>query len=101
MTWFREHLQSPKVGEEALVKALRHYPNRQDLRLRLMERYANRKEVESFAQLGREMFLMTRGRNKEWPDDTWSQQRVATSHSTRSCIGIGNGVHGTRISTVL
>ena len=67
MTWFREHLQSPKVGEEALVKALRHYPNRQDLRLRLMERYANRKEVESFAQLGREMFLMTRGRNKEWP----------------------------------
>jgi len=34
MTWFREHLQSTKVGEEALVKALRHYPNRQDLRLR-------------------------------------------------------------------
>lgn len=67
LTWFREHLQSPKVGEEALVKALRQYPNRQDLRLRLMERYANRKEVESFAQLGREMFLMTRGRNKEWP----------------------------------
>ena len=27
----------------------------------------SRKEVESFAQLGREMFLMTRGRNKEWP----------------------------------
>jgi len=67
LTWFREHLQSSKVGEEALVKALRQHPNRQDLRLRLMERYANRKEVESFAQLGREMFLMTRGRNKEWP----------------------------------
>ena len=67
LSWFREHLRSGRVSEQDLVKALRRYPNRQDLRLRLMERYANRQEVESFAQLAREMFHLTRGRNKEWP----------------------------------
>lgn len=67
LSWFREHLRSGRVSELDLVKALRRYPNRQDLRLRLMERYANRQEVESFAQLAREMFHLTRGRNKEWP----------------------------------
>jgi len=67
LSWFREHLKSGRVSEQDLVKALRRYPNRQDLRLRLMERYANRQEVESFAQLAREMFQLTRGKNKEWP----------------------------------
>ncbi len=67
LSWFREHLRSGRVSELDLVRALRRYPNRQDLRLRLMERYANRQEVESFAQLAREMFQLTRGRNKEWP----------------------------------
>lgn len=67
INWFRQHLTSGRVSEEDLIKALKQYPLRQDLRLRLMERYANRKEIEAFARLGREMFQVTRGHNEEWP----------------------------------
>ena len=68
LAWFSEHLQSAKVSDDALTEALRGLPNRQDLRLRLMQRYAQQKDVTRFAMLGQEMFRMTRGRNPEWPE---------------------------------
>ena len=68
LAWFSEHLQSAKVSDDALTEALTGLPNRQDLRLRLMQRYAQKKDVTRFAMLGQEMFRMTRGRNPEWPE---------------------------------
>ena len=61
-------MQSAKVSDDALTEALTGLPNRQDLRLRLMQRYAQKKDVTRFAMLGQEMFRMTRGRNPEWPE---------------------------------
>jgi len=68
VAWFSEHLQSARISDEALVEALKGLPHRQDLRLRLMERYAKQKDVTRFSQLGQDMFRMTRGRNPEWPE---------------------------------
>jgi len=68
VAWFSEHLQSERISDDALAEALKGLPNRQDLRLRLMQRYAQQKNITQFAQLGQEMFRMTRGRNSEWPE---------------------------------
>ena len=68
MLWFKRHLISNKVSDAALLKALARHPQRQDIRLRLLQRYAKRRDVLRFTELGREMYLISRGRNPEWSD---------------------------------
>ncbi len=67
LTWFKRHLGSDKVSDDALLEALTRHPQRQDIRMRLLQRYAKRRDVMRFTELGKDMYLMSRGRNPEWP----------------------------------
>jgi len=54
-------------AEEILKEALKRQPDRQSLRLKLMEIYSTRKDAQSFEAMAREMHTMTGGNNEEWP----------------------------------
>ena len=45
----------------------RRQPERQAIRLKLLEIYAGRKDATTYAQLAREMYDQTGGQNEEWP----------------------------------
>ena len=53
-------------AEEILKEALGKNPERQPVRLKLMEIYANRKDVTSFVALANEMHAATGGQGAEW-----------------------------------
>ena len=53
-------------AEEILKEALKRQPERQAIRLKLLEIYSGRKDVQSFETLAREMYEMTGGHNEEW-----------------------------------
>lgn len=54
-------------AEEILKEALKKQPERQAIRLKLLEIYAGRKDVAAFAQVATEMYEQTGGQNEEWP----------------------------------
>ena len=54
-------------AEEILKEALKRQPERQAIRLKLMEIYSGRKDSQSFETMAREMYDMTGGQNEEWP----------------------------------
>jgi len=54
-------------AEEILKEALKKQPDRQAIRLKLLEIYAGRKDVLAFGALAQEMYDMTGGQNEEWP----------------------------------
>jgi pilus assembly protein FimV len=54
-------------AEEILKEALKRQPERQAIRLKLMEIYSGRKDSQSFETMAREMYGMTGGQNEEWP----------------------------------
>ena len=53
-------------AEEILKEALKRQPERQAIRLKLMEIYSGRKDSQSFEAMAREMYGMTGGQNEEW-----------------------------------
>ena len=53
-------------AEEILKEALGKNPERQPVRLKLMEIYANRKDVTSFTALANDMHAATGGQGAEW-----------------------------------
>lgn len=53
-------------AEEILREALARQPDRQALRSKLLEIYANRRDVDAFNQAATEMYAATAGRNEEW-----------------------------------
>jgi pilus assembly protein FimV len=53
-------------AEEILVEALRRQPDRQAIRAKLLEIYANREETESFNETAAEMYEMTGGQTEDW-----------------------------------
>jgi pilus assembly protein FimV len=54
-------------AEEILKEALKKQPERQAIRLKLLEIFAGRKDAKSFAAMANEMYGMTGGQNEEWP----------------------------------
>jgi len=54
-------------AEEILREALHAQPERQAIRLKLLEMHAARRDVEAFATLAAEMHEQTGGANEEWP----------------------------------
>ena len=54
-------------AEEILKEALKKQPERQAIRLKLLEIYAGRKDAGAFATVASEMYAMTGGQNEEWP----------------------------------
>ncbi|MFT4102845.1 MAG: FimV/HubP family polar landmark protein [Burkholderiaceae bacterium] len=54
-------------AEEILKEALKKQPERQAIRLKLMEIYAGRKDAKLFSQVAADMHEMTGGLNEEWP----------------------------------
>ncbi|MEZ5661693.1 MAG: FimV/HubP family polar landmark protein [Burkholderiaceae bacterium] len=54
-------------AEEILKEALKRQPERQAIRLKLLEIYAGRKDATTFAHLAREMYDQSGGQNEEWP----------------------------------
>lgn len=54
-------------AEEILREALKRQPERQAIRLKLLEIYSGRKDTVAFSQMAREMHEMTGGLNEEWP----------------------------------
>ena len=54
-------------AEEILREALKRQPERQAIRLKLLEIFAGRKDTVAFSQMAREMHEMTGGLNEEWP----------------------------------
>ncbi|MFT3803177.1 MAG: FimV/HubP family polar landmark protein [Burkholderiaceae bacterium] len=54
-------------AEEILKEALKKQPERQAIRLKLMEIYAGRKDAKLFGQVAADMHEMTGGLNEEWP----------------------------------
>ncbi|MDF3834063.1 FimV/HubP family polar landmark protein, partial [Cupriavidus basilensis] len=53
-------------AEEILREALQQNPGRQAIRLKLMEIYNNRQDVEGFRVIAEEMFAQTGGQGAEW-----------------------------------
>lgn len=53
-------------AEEILKEALRTQPDRHPVRLKLLEIYANRKDLRSFEMLASELYGMTKGGTDEW-----------------------------------
>lgn len=53
-------------AEEILREALQQNPERQAIRLKLMEIYNNRQDVEGFRVIAEEMFAQTGGQGAEW-----------------------------------
>lgn len=53
-------------AEEILREALKRQPERQAIRLKLLEIYSGRKDTVAFGQMAREMHDMTGGLNEEW-----------------------------------
>ncbi len=54
-------------AEEILKEALKKQPERQAIRLKLLEIYAGRKDAATFAVLAQDMYDMAGGQNEEWP----------------------------------
>lgn len=54
-------------AEEILREALKRQPERQAIRLKLLEIFSGRKDTVAFSQMAREMHEMTGGLNEEWP----------------------------------
>ncbi|MGE0801018.1 MAG: FimV/HubP family polar landmark protein, partial [Lautropia sp.] len=54
-------------AEEILKEALKRQPERQAIRLKLMEIYSGRKDAQAFEAMARDMHAMTGGDNEEWP----------------------------------
>ncbi|MCC7060141.1 MAG: hypothetical protein IT508_07895 [Burkholderiaceae bacterium] len=54
-------------AEEILKEALKKQPERQAIRLKLLEIHAGRKDPVAFAALAQAMYDMTGGQNEEWP----------------------------------
>ena len=54
-------------AEEILREALRRQPDRQPVRMKLLEILATRKDATAFGAIAGEMFEMTGGVNEEWP----------------------------------
>ena len=54
-------------AEEILKEALKKQPERQAIRLKLLEIHAGRKDAVAFAAVAQEMYDMTGGQNEEWP----------------------------------
>jgi len=53
-------------AEEILREALQQKPERQAIRLKLLEIYSNRQDVEGFRVIAEEMFAQTSGHGAEW-----------------------------------
>ena len=53
-------------AEEILREALKRQPERQAIRLKLLEIFSSRKDTVAFSQMAREMHDMTGGLNEEW-----------------------------------
>ncbi|MFA7664698.1 MAG: FimV/HubP family polar landmark protein [Burkholderiaceae bacterium] len=54
-------------AEEILREALRRQPERQAIRMKLLEILAGRRDAAAFGVVAAEMFEMTGGENEEWP----------------------------------
>jgi len=54
-------------AEEILKEALKKQPERQAIRLKLLEIHAGRKDAAAFGVLAQEMYDQTGGQNEEWP----------------------------------
>ena len=54
-------------AEEILREALKRQPDRQPIRMKLLEIAAGRKDAAAFGLLAAEMYEMTGGENEEWP----------------------------------
>ena len=55
------------TAEEILKEALKRQPERQAIRLKMLEIYSGRKDARAFEAVARDMHEMTGGRNEEWP----------------------------------
>ncbi len=53
-------------AEEILKEALRTQPERNAVRLKLLEIYANRKDLRAFETLGSELYSTTKGEGDDW-----------------------------------
>jgi pilus assembly protein FimV len=53
-------------AEEILKEALRTQPDRNAVRVKLLEIYANRKDIRSFEVLATELYALTKGQGDEW-----------------------------------
>jgi len=53
-------------AEEILKEALRTQPERHAVRVKLLEIYANRKDLRSFEVLATELYSMTKGEGEDW-----------------------------------
>lgn len=53
-------------AEEILKEALRTQPDRNAVRVKLLEIYANRKDVRAFEILATELYSMTKGEGEDW-----------------------------------
>lgn len=53
-------------AEEILKEALRTQPNRNPVRVKLLEIYANRKDLRAFEILATELYSMTKGEGADW-----------------------------------
>lgn len=53
-------------AEEILLDALKHHPERQALRVKLLEIYLARKDTQKFGAVAAEMRVMTHGQGQEW-----------------------------------
>ena len=54
-------------AEEILREALRRQPDRQPVRMKLLEIYAGRKDAVAFGEIAGEIYMATQGSHQDWP----------------------------------
>ncbi|AOY93334.1 pilus assembly protein FimV [Cupriavidus sp. USMAA2-4] len=68
-------------AEEILREALQQNPERQAIRLKLLEIYNNRQDVEGFRVMAEEMFAQTGGHGAEWTQAAEMGRRMDPSNA--------------------
>ena len=80
-------------AEEILKEALRKQPERQAIRLKLLEIYAGRKDARAFGDLASEMYEATGGQNEEWPKVVTLGLSIDPDNSLYTGKADGQGSH--------
>jgi len=78
-------------AEEILKEALRTQPDRNAVRVKLLEIYANRKDVRSFETVATELYGMTKGEGEDWQQAAALGMSIDPKNPLYSIAGTAHG----------
>ncbi|MET0982405.1 MAG: FimV/HubP family polar landmark protein [Telluria sp.] len=89
-------------AEDILKEALRNDPQRHPVRLKLLEIYANRKDVRAFETQATELYSLTGGKGDEWAQAAMLGHTLDPAnpmYAQAAGAGVGSGAVGAGVAT--